>query len=106
MAIELYKSKNGLSPQIINALFEKKGINGKYLRTQGDYRVPQINTVHFGENSLRYLGPKIWEMVPEYMRNMESLEKFKSAINTWAPQKCPCRLCKDYIEGVGFVDVV
>ena len=31
LAIELYKSKNGLSPQIINALFEKKYINGKYL---------------------------------------------------------------------------
>ena len=106
LATELYKSTNGLSPQIMNDLFEKKDTNGKYLRTQDDYRVPKINTVSFGENSLRYLGPKIWEMVPEYMRDLESLEKFKSAIKTWIPQKCPCKLCKDYIEGVGFVDVV
>ena len=106
LAVEIYKNKNGLSPPIMNDLFERKDPNGKNLRTQGDYRIPAINTVSFGENSLRYLGPKIWEKVPEYMRELESLEKFKTVIKTWVPQECPCRLCKKYIEGIGFVSVV
>ena len=58
LAIELYKNINGLSPSVIDSLFEKKGPNDKELRIQGDYRIPQIKTVSFGENSLRYLGPK------------------------------------------------
>ena len=104
LAMELFKCKNELSPQIMKVLFKEKhsGIN---LRSQMNYHIPKINTVAFGENSLRYLGPKIWELVPKEIRDSQSMETFKSAIKKWIPWDCPCRLCRKYIQSVGFVDV-
>ena len=59
LAIELFKHKNGLSPPIMNDLFEDKAYSGPNLRSQTDYQLPKIESVTYGENSLRYLGPKI-----------------------------------------------
>ena len=41
--------------------------------------------------------------MPELLRNMENLENLKKEIKTWKPNNCPCRLCKVYIEGAGFL---
>ena len=35
-------------------------------------------------------------------KNMENLENFKREIKTRKPNNCPSRLCKVYVEGVGF----
>ena len=100
LAIELFKHNKGLSPQIMNNLFEDKDYTGPNLRSQTEYQLPKINSVLYGENSLRYLGPKIWDIIPRELKSLESLGKFKSAIKTWIPLNCPCRLCKDYIQGL------
>ena len=105
LAIELFKHNKGSSPQIMNNLFEDKYYTGPNLRSQTEYQLPKINSVLYGEHSLRYLGPKIWDIIPRELKSLESLGKFKSAIKTWIPLNCPCRLCKDYIQGIGFVNV-
>ena len=105
LAIELFKHKNGLSPPIMNDLFEDKDYSGPKLRSQTDYQLPKIESVTYGENSLRYLGPKIWDIIPKEFKDLKTLQKFKSAIKTWTPLKCPCRLCKVYIQGIGFINV-
>ena len=106
LAIELFKHNKGLSPTIMNSVFQNRDYNGPHLRSQTDYQMPKINTVAFGENSLRYLAPKIWNMLPKNIKHLETLNEFKNAIKMWVPPKCPCRLCKQYIHGLGFVSVV
>ena len=69
LAIEIFKHKNNISPPIMKNLFENINYEGPSLRSQLDYQVPQINTVNYGENSLRYLGPKIWDIVPKHIVN-------------------------------------
>ena len=39
----------------------------------------------------------------EKLKNIENLERFKREIKTWKPDNCPCRLCKVYIESLGFL---
>ena len=56
-------------------------------------------------DSLAYLVTKIWELVPNEMKNLESLTAFKTPIKNWKTTNCPCRLCKNYISQVGFVYV-
>ena len=34
-----------------------------------------------------------------------SLRTFKDPIELWKPLHCPCKLCKTYINGVGFLQV-
>ena len=104
LAIEIYKSKNNIGPVILNAIFIKKGNEcNRQLRSQNDFSLPQVNTVHYGHDSLRYFGCIIWNIIPEEIRNCENIIKFKSMIKMWVPNECPCRLCKIYIAGVGFI---
>ena len=64
------------------------------LRNKKDFYSPRINTVYWGSNSLSYLGPKIWNIVPVEI-------KFKIKIKEWKPENCPCKFCKPYINGIG-----
>ena len=104
MAIEMYKSKNGMGPEILNDIFIKKDNNcHRVLRSQNDFFLPQVNTVHYGHDSLRFFGCRIWNIIPKEIKSCENLIKFKLEIKKWVPIECPCRLCKPYIKGVGYV---
>ena len=50
-----------------------------------------------------YLGPKLWKLVPNEYKTIESLEDSKTKMKTWIPENFPCRLCKTYIHQVGFI---
>ena len=64
---------------------------------------PRIKSVNHGSGSLSSLGPKIWELVPLEMREINSLLKFKEEIKKWEPKNCPCGLCKKFIQHVGYI---
>ena len=49
------------------------------------------------------LGPKIWESVPNDLKRKESVSSFKTAIKKWKPEQCPCRLCKTYLQNIGYL---
>ena len=42
-------------------------------------------------------------MVPNNIKNCNSINKFKNSIKSWKPNECPCILCKIYIAQVGFI---
>ena len=65
--------------------------------------ISQVNSVFHGTESISYLGPKIWDIVPEEFKNKKSLNSFKESIKMWVPTNCPCRLCKVYLDGVRFI---
>ena len=104
LALEMCKVAKGLAPTAISSLFLQCS-NNRHTRSQSDFSIPQVYTVYFGQNSIRYLGPLIWNSVPAALRNVESFVEFKSLIKNWKPSNCPCRLCKDYIPQVGFVNL-
>jgi len=103
LAIELYKSKNNLSPDIIKEVFLNREYQGPNLRSQMDFYAPLVKTVYKGEDSLRYLGPLIWNIMPTELKYSTSLHIFKNEIKKWIPNNCPCRLCKNYVQGLGYV---
>ena len=47
-----------------------------------------------------------WNRVLENIKNAPSLKEFKSLVKKWQPNNCTCRLCKSYIDGIGFVDII
>ena len=99
-AIEMFKFYKGLSPPIMDNVFRLRADNPYNLRQVSEFSRPIVKTMVL---KIYYLGPKIWDMLPENLRNMENLETFKKEIKIWEPNNCPCRLCKVYIEGVGFL---
>ena len=104
LAIKMYKAVNNLPGGKLSEFFV--GNNHNYnLRSRSELTVPSINTVFKGQNSISYFGSVIWNSIPAELRGINSFQVFKSEIKAWRPTNCPCRLCKDYIESLGFVNI-
>jgi ribonuclease P/MRP protein subunit RPP40 len=105
VAIEMFKVKNNLSPPFMKEIFEYNS-NGRTTRMGDKFARPNVNKVYSGENSLRSFGPIVWNtMLPENLKVCSTLAEFKNTIKSWIPNNCPCKLCKTYIKGVGFVEL-
>ena len=61
-----------------------------------------MHSVYHGTESLSFLGPKIWDLVPVELKEPESLYSSKFKIKNWVPFERPSRICKIYIQPVGF----
>ena len=57
-------------------VFKLKTENPYNLRQVSDFSRTIVKTVHHGTESISCLGPKIWNMLLERLRNMENIEKF------------------------------
>ena len=101
LAIELYKVVNEISSELMSETFPLKE-SIKYF-SKNIFKTETIHTENYGINSLAYLGPKIWALVPSYLKEIESLDKFKRQIKKWDAKKCPCHICKVFITGVGYI---
>ena len=101
LAIEIYKIINGLAPEIMKQVLPLKDSNQYCSRFP--FKTQNIRTVRYGSETIYSLGPKIWSAIPDNYKNAATLEEFKIIIKQWKPI-CPCRLCKTYVAGVGFID--
>ena len=104
LAIEMFKVKHKLCPEITGDIFMERSNNQYNLRNRPDFITPQVHSVFHGTESISYLGPRIWDIVPEEFKHKKSLNSFKESIKMWVATNCPCRLCKFYLDGVGFVN--
>ena len=102
LAIELYKVSYGLSPKIMNLILPLNS-DSNY-PGENTFKTFNVKTVSWGTETLAHLGPKIWSIVPNDMKKF-SLSKFTKKIRKWKPIKCPCRICKTYIQNLGYVEI-
>ena len=102
LSTEIYKVKNNLSPTIMKSIFPTREVPYD-LRIKNPFKSGNVNTVFNGTETISFRGPKTWAIVPETIKNSTSLIEFKSKIRTWEPKGCTCRLCKVYINNLGFI---
>ena len=88
----MYKIYHGVSPTITNEIFTLRHQNQYNLGNWTYFDVPKVGTVNHGSESVRYLGPKTWEVVPTHIKELDSTDKFKIAIEKWKPEPCPCKV--------------
>ena len=103
LAVELFKIIHGLSPEIMKDILPLKEKNNYC--TNFPFKTRNVHTVTYGTETISYLGPKIWSLIPDHIKTSSTLLEFKSKIKKWKPINCPCRLCKIYLPGIGFIDV-
>ena len=77
---EMFKFYKGLSPHIVDNVFKLKTENMHNLRQVSKFSRPTVKTIYHGTESILYLGPKIWDILPEELRNMENLQISKRKI--------------------------
>ena len=102
LAIEVFKVVHGISPQIMNSVFPLKK-NLTHCSKQ-IFVTRNVRTVNYGLETVSVLGPKIWSILPNDFKLSTNLDDFKKKIRSWKPLNCPCRICKVYVQGVGFVN--
>ena len=109
LTIEMFKVEKGLAPIFMNDIFPKnenavtENISSNTRSNIKFYNRSNPKTVNYGLETLRYLGPKIWKLVPLELREIQSLNLFTKKITKWIPNSCPCRLCKLFVPQLGFV---
>ena len=78
--------------------------NGAKISRRSWYKVLKIKTVSFGKENFRWLGPKLWNSLPEETIHDKSLEVFRQKVKSMTFDQCPCNLCREYVHGVGYID--
>ena len=98
----MYKVVNNIAPTIVSEPFSFSNVNYS-LRSGSQFHQPSANTVWNGQETISYLRPKTWNMVPQEMKQKSFLFAFKIEIEQWVPKNCPCRICKNYLANIGFI---
>ena len=68
-----------MSPLIFSKLFRRCDISYN-LRSNANFAVPNVKSVFHISESISYLGPKIWDIVPLELKVLTSLNAFKEGI--------------------------
>ena len=102
-SIEMFKVTNNLTPKTINDLFYNETENNYDLRHRRDFKIPFVNSVYHDSESISYLCLKVWDIVPPEIKQINSLNNFKTSIRKWILADCPYRLCRTYISGWFFI---
>ena len=67
LEVELFKVSGGLSPKIVNELFQFREQISYELRQRPQFKIPWVHSVFSGTESLKFPGPKACALVPNEM---------------------------------------
>ena len=95
-------SKNIVPPQMYE-IFKLKDQPQYNLRYKSLFSRPLVKSVYKGTESVSFLGPQIWNILPDTYMDLLDLNSFKVALKKWRPVNYPYRICKVYIANAGFV---
>ena len=99
----MYRMYNSMVPKIVTETFSLRPQGQDNLRSWSDFNLPIVRTVNYGIESIRYLGPKIWQSLPTNIKEVATIERFKSVIKNWKPESCPCRFCKTCLQQIRYM---
>ena len=118
----MYKISCGKSPKFMDELVEifdtkyhtssHHGVkldedgNVESLNKKLNYHPQKSSTSSIGLETLetRSLGPKIWELISDNVRHVKSPSAFENELKKLNIDRRPCKFCRDYIHGVGYIN--
>ena len=59
----------------MNEIFTRRHQNQYNLRNWTHFDVPKVRTVNHGSESVRYLGSKIWVIIPTHTKDSDTTDK-------------------------------
>ena len=75
IVILMYKVKYRLVPDLIYGIFSTKSC--KYSFRNQNFDIPRFNSVLYGNHSLRYLGPFLWNKLDKNITETSSLARLR-----------------------------
>ena len=99
---KVYKTVWELSPSFMEEIFVKK--HSPYgLRSCHNLLLPQARTTCCGLETTSFLGSRLWQKLPNDIKQSDTLSSFKRRIKTWKGDECNCRVCRPFVAQVGFL---
>ena len=77
----MFKVKNNIAPDIVKEPFAPK-VSPYDLRNNNSFKRRRVNSVWHGTESVPYLGPKIWDLVPNEIKESEESRVYNN-IKNW-----------------------
>ena len=69
----MFRVYTGSATDILNKVFPLKPASNYNVRNHQEFNIKPMNTVHYEFNSLAYLRPRIWELLPNNLKRLESV---------------------------------
>ena len=85
LAIEMFKVSNSLSTVLMKDIFRLRGELTYNLRKLSQFYRPKVNSIYNGTESVSFLGPVIWNLVPNELkdnRKLRSIQKSNQKVFT------------------------
>ena len=85
-----------LNPTFMQEILHFKSVSdpNRSSRNPYDLHHHRPNQVAIGKHSLRSLGPKVWNSLPNKIKSSETVNIFKRLIKQWSGIQCNCNVCK------------
>ena len=99
---EVYKIVNSIAPPIMNSLFQFR-CNTNKIRNFQEIHTENRTTDRYGTETVKYRASFLWANLQTKYINAKSPDEFKSKIKAWKCDFCQCRLCKKYVQNLGFI---
>ena len=87
--VMVYKCMNGLAPEYLSELLQKRRKKQANLRLDSDDLLLEMVQTRYktSERAFRVAGPRLWNSLPRKIRAAESLEMFKKDLKTYLFQQ-------------------
>lgn len=87
LALEIFKTINKLNPSYMQEIFSQT-TNRTSDRLKSNILSRKYKQVKFGRNSLKVLGPILWNSLPNEYKSQTSLFQFRKLIDNWGYPNC------------------
>ncbi len=93
LALEIYKTLHNLNPAFMKDYFLPKSTSYN-LRKNDILVVPKVKSTNYGIKSISFLGPKVWNSLPNEIKSSKNAYQFKILIKDWFfNNQCACNAC-------------
>ena len=82
LAIEIFKVKKDIAPAIMNSVFELNDNPHSLRNDMAFFKSRNVHTVRYGIETASFVGPRIWNSLPQEIKESTSLQIFKSKIKS------------------------
>ena len=94
LAIEMYKVINGLSPEILNEIFQIREESRCNLRHTSQFTIPPIHGVYNGRESVSFMSFVILKLIPSAFKQVKSLSDLKKQLKNGSLVTAPADFAK------------
>ena len=104
LVTEIFKVKMNLAPEIMKEVIEIVG-DPYTFRNELKRKSRKIRSVRYGIETASFIGARVLNSLPSDLKECKSFELFTSKMRNWIPENCLCKLCKTYLQRIGYVQI-